>query len=81
MSLRRYWIIKKFKLKPEELTMDFLINWYGKEYILTNVAYALGKKKINDINDPYLGNMKDKISYLNKILKCMVLKDYLTLKQ
>ena len=30
------------------------MNWYGKDYILDNVAYALGKKKIEDTNDPYL---------------------------
>ena len=69
MTLKKYWILKKFKLKPEELTMAFLLDWYGKEYILDNVAYALGKKKINDIQDPYLNNMKQKVDYLNKILK------------
>jgi len=67
MALRKYWIIKKFKIDPEELNMEFLLNWYGKEYILDNVMYAMGKKKIKK-NDPYLNTMKQKIEYVKKIL-------------
>jgi hypothetical protein len=68
LSIKKYWIIDKFKIKPEELTMDFLLNWYEKEYILDNALYVLGKKKINDVNDPLLNNTKKKIDYLKQIL-------------
>ena len=42
--MKKYQILKKFKMKHEELNLEFLLNWYGKEYILDNVAYALGNK-------------------------------------
>ena len=69
LSIKKYWIIKKFKIKPEDLNMEFLLNWYGKEYILDNVLYAIGKKKIKDGQDPYLDNVRKKINYLNTVLK------------
>lgn len=69
LSLKKYWLLKKFKLERHELNMCFLLDWYGKEYILDNVAYALGKKKLDDINDPYLNNVRLKLIYLHKILK------------
>ena len=70
LVIKKYILSKLFKLKDEEITLDFLNEWLGKEYILDNVAYALGRKKIEkDTNDPYLNNMRQKIDYLNKILK------------
>lgn len=69
LSLKKYWIIKKFKLKKEDFNLEFLINWYNKEHILDNAMYAMGKKEINNTNDVYLNNIKQQIKYLNIILK------------
>ena len=69
LIVKKYILSKLFKLKDEEITLDFLNEWIKKEYILDNVAYALGKKKMEDTNDPYLNTMRQKIDYLNIILK------------
>ena len=63
LIVKKYVMSKLFKLEDKEITLDFLNEWIDKEYILDNVAYALGKKKIKD------DNIRQKIDYLNKILK------------
>lgn len=69
LALRKYWLMKKFHISQDEFTMEFLLNWYGKEHIFDNLQYALGNKKIDDSNDPYLNQLRQKINYLETILK------------
>ncbi len=69
LALKKYWLMIKFRLNPEDFTMEFLLNWYGKEYILDNLLYALGKKTIENSQDPILNKLPQKIKYLNDILK------------
>lgn len=66
LCLKRYYIEKKFKLKPEEFTTEFLLSWHNKDYILDNALYVCDKK--NYSRDPDKGIIKEKIVYLNKIL-------------
>jgi len=50
-----------FKLKPEELTKEFLIKWYGKEYIRENFVrlnkIINGKINVVDKQDKYILDM------------------------
>lgn len=69
LALKKYWLMNKFHLKPEDFTMEFLLHWYGKEHIFDNLLYALGKKTIVNPQDPYLNKVPQKIQYLNMVLK------------
>ena len=68
LMVKKYILSKLFKINDVDISIDFLNEWLDKEYILDNVAYASEKKKINDVNDPYLNNMKLKKKYIDIIL-------------
>ena len=66
----------KNKLKIE-LTAEIIKEWHGKEYILDNALYALGKKQHDNTDDPRISNMDIKIDYLNTILNFFGFKNLL----
>ncbi len=41
LCLKKFFMIKKFNIKEEDFTMEFLMNWFGKEHVLDNALYAL----------------------------------------
>ena len=62
-------LIKKFNIKEEKFTMEFLMNWFRKEYILDNALYAVGKLKINSNDLERNNKMKKRLMYLSELLK------------
>lgn len=69
LCLKKYEIMRKFKIKEEEFTHEFLLNWYNKEYILDNALYAVGKLKIPKEDIERKKTMDMKIGYLKELLK------------
>lgn len=66
LCLKRYFIEKKFKLKENEFTIEFLLSWYSKEYILDNALYALHKKDYTTDTDRIL--IDKRLKYLTTLL-------------
>lgn len=59
LCLKKFFMIKKFNIKEEDFTMEFLMNWFGKEHILDNVLYVIGKLKINSNDIEKTNKMKE----------------------
>ena len=61
LKIKKYRYMINFKLKPEELTKEFLIKWYGKEYIRENFVrlnkIINGKINVVDKQDKYILDM------------------------
>jgi hypothetical protein len=61
LKIKKYRYMINFKLKPEELTKEFLIDWYGKEYIRENFVrlnkIINGKIDVVDKQDKYILDM------------------------
>ena len=45
------------------------MNWFGKEHILDNALYAVGKLKINSNDIERTNRMKKRLMYLSELLK------------
>ena len=67
MMLNKFYFKKKFKITNEQLE-EYLYVWYNKEHILHNALYAVGKKRIDDNEDPYFRKNEQKMKYLTMIL-------------
>jgi hypothetical protein len=68
ISLEKYRIMHKFEIAPKDFTLEFLLNWRGKEYVLDNILYAIGKLKVNKENDTYLNKMEQRLKYAKQII-------------
>jgi len=58
-----------FKLKPEELTKEFLIKWYGKEYIRDNFV------RLNKITSGKIDVVNKQDKYILDMMKIFGFKD------
>lgn len=68
MSIEKYKLIKKFQIKESDFTANFLHDWKGKEYILDNVLYYIGKLKLSTDDDQYLNTMKQRKVYVDQLI-------------
>jgi len=64
----RYELLRKYKLAPEEFTIEFLDDWLYNGHILENALYVLGKKELDDKGDTYINYTKQRVEYLKKVL-------------
>lgn len=69
LAIEKYRLIKKFHIKESELTSDFLHDWKGKEYVLDNILYYIGKLKVDHDDDQYLNTMKQRKTYIDELAK------------
>jgi hypothetical protein len=68
ICLKRYWMIKTFKITPEEFDKKFLDEWYNKEYVLSNALYAMNKKPLKNIEDVYFNKIEKRLEHLKQLL-------------
>ncbi len=69
LSIEKYRLIKKFRIKEIDFTADFAHDWKGKEYILDNILYYIGKLKVDSDDDQYLNTMKQRKIYVDQLVQ------------
>ena len=80
LKIKRYYFKKKLRLDNDisnKELFEYLNDWYGNEYVLDNMLYALNLKQETDYKDPLFKNIRNKVNYFYEIINLFGFTDVL----